>query len=127
MRADRPGRRVLPAPPRSLTTAVVRGVHATNLPWLVTLRWGAIAGQVITIAVVHVGMGIALPLRALGAIVGIAAASNVACALWARRERDVPEWMIAAVMLADVVLLTALLYVTGGPSNPFSFLYLVNI
>ena len=30
-------------------------------------------------------------------------------------------------MAADVLLLTALLYFTGGPFNPFNFLYLVHI
>lgn len=105
----------------------MRNAHAINFPWLVTLRWGAIGGQLTTILAVDVLMGIALPLRALGCILALEAASNVGCALWVRRERPVHEWMIAAVMLADVVLLTALLYVTGGAFNPFSFLYLVNI
>ena len=33
-----------------------------NLSWLVKLRWAAMAGQLVTIGVVHEGMGIALRL-----------------------------------------------------------------
>jgi two-component system sensor histidine kinase RegB len=40
---------------------------------------------------------------------------------------EVKEWWIGAAIAADVVLLTALLYLSGGPLNPFSFLYLVEI
>jgi two-component system sensor histidine kinase RegB len=34
---------------------------------------------------------------------------------------------MAAVITADLVLLTCLLYFSGGPTNPFSFFYLVNL
>ena len=37
------------------------------------------------------------------------------------------EWQIALVMMLDIALLTGLLYLTGGPHNPFGFLYLVQI
>ena len=100
--------------------------HGVDFSWLVTLRWGAFLGQLVTIVAVDRWMGIALPLRPLALVLGFGAATNVACALWARRA-VVHEWMLAAVMLLDVGLLTAVLYLTGGPFNPFSFLYLVNI
>ena len=37
------------------------------------------------------------------------------------------EWQIAIVMMLDIAILTGLLYLTGGPHNPFCFLYLVQI
>lgn len=97
-----------------------------DLSWLVTLRWGALAGQLVTILAVDRLMGIALPLGPLAAILAVGVASNVALAAW-RRRAEVEDRMLAAVMLLDVVLLTAVLYFTGGPFNPFSFLYLVNV
>ncbi|MEO6027622.1 MAG: ATP-binding protein [Candidatus Binatia bacterium] len=100
--------------------------HGINLSWLLTLRWGALAGQLATILVVDRGMGIALPLAPLALLLAIGAASNVALGSW-RRRADVQDGMLAAVMLLDIVLLTAVLYFTGGPFNPFSFLYLVNV
>ena len=102
-------------------------VLRTHFAWLLRLRWGAIAGQIITIAVVHYGIRIELPLSAVAAIIAVEAGTNAACELWARREPAVREWLLALLMGLDVVLLTGLLYFTGGPFNPFSFLYLVHI
>ena len=48
------------------------------------------------------------------------------CALLARRRRPRQAWL-AAVMGLDVLLFSGLLYLTGGPLNPFSFLYLIPI
>jgi len=62
----------------------VRGAHAINFQWLVTLRWGAIAGQATTILVVDRLMEIALPLTPLGCIVAVAALSNAGCEWWVR-------------------------------------------
>ena len=98
-----------------------------NFSWLMTLRWAQIAGQAATIVGVEQFLGISLPLGPLFAIVAAGLASNVACALWFRRQPRVAEWHLAAVMALDVALLTGLLYFTGGPANPFSFLYLVQI
>jgi len=105
----------------------MRDPQAINFSWLLRLRWGAIVGQLTIILIVHAVMGLQLPLARLMAIIAIEALSNVGCLMWARRESVVHEWMLGAVMALDVILLTALLYYTGGPFNPFSFLYLVNI
>ena len=102
------------------------GRRGIDLSWLVTLRWGALAGQLATILAVDRIMGIALPLGPLAGILAIGVASNVALAAW-RRRTTVEDALLAAVLLLDVGLLTAVLYFTGGPFNPFSFLYLVNV
>ena len=60
-------------------------------------------------------------------MVAVAAATNAVLALWSRRAEAVDEWVLAAVMGLDVTLLTALLWLAGGPYNPFSFLYLIHI
>ncbi len=100
--------------------------HGLDLSWLLTLRWGALAGQLATILTVDRVMHIDLPLVPLACVLAVGAASNVALDSW-RRRADVEDGMLAAVMLLDVGLLTAVLYFTGGPFNPFSFLYLVNV
>ena len=101
--------------------------NGLNFSWLMKLRWSSIAGQIATILGVYWLLRIPVPLIPLGAVVGIELISNVACALWFQRRPRVAEWHLAAVMALDIGLLTALLYFTGGPFNPFSFLYLVNI
>jgi two-component system sensor histidine kinase RegB len=98
-----------------------------HLSWLVRLRWGALAGQLLTVLLVDLGMHIELPLLALMVALGVEAVSNIAFEVWARRTRFVPDWTLAIPMALDIVLLTVLLFLTGGPFNPFSFLYLVHI
>lgn len=98
-----------------------------NLSWLLLLRWGAAAGQTVTVLLVWGWLGIELPLFSLFFLIGLGAASNVAATVWLGRADEVPEAAPAVVMLIDVALLTGLLAATGGPSNPFSTLYLVNI
>src|SRR5438105_706747 len=102
-------------------------VQAINFSWLVKLRWGAIVGQVFTILAVARFMQLALPLVPLLCIVALAFLSNLACASWSRRGGRVGELLLVGVMSFDVILLSALLFFTGGPFNPFSFLYLVEI
>ena len=101
--------------------------NGLNFSWLMKLRWSSIAGQLATILGVHVLLSIPVPLLPLFAVVGIELVSNILCALWFKQRPRVHEWHLAAVMALDIGLLTALLYFTGGPFNPFSSLYLVNI
>jgi two-component system sensor histidine kinase RegB len=100
--------------------------EAINFSWLVKLRWGAIAGQIVTIVGVTHVLDVVLPLTALYAIIAVELVSNIVCVAAARRA-DAAEWWSGVVMVLDVVLLTALLHFAGGPFNPFSFLYLVEI
>ena len=102
------------------------GPLAINLRWIVRLRWGAALGQSVVILLARRIFTLELPLVALFAVIGIELGSNVACARW-QRERAVREWMLAAVMALDIVLLTVLLHLSGGSFNPFNFLYLVHI
>jgi two-component system sensor histidine kinase RegB len=105
-----------------------------NFSRLHKLRWAAIAGQLTTIFVVRDWMGIELPAAKMLAIIGVAAATNVGFGLWLRyRSPAWPrwawrgDWVIGSLMMLDNLLLTALLYYSGGPANPFTIFYLVNI
>ncbi|HXJ19030.1 MAG TPA: ATP-binding protein [Polyangia bacterium] len=97
-----------------------------NFGWLIRLRFATIAGQAVTIAAVRFGMGLSIPLGPLSAIVALQAVSNVAGLALARVRAPQDRWLLA-VMAFDVLALSGLLYFTGGPENPFSFLYLVPI
>jgi two-component system sensor histidine kinase RegB len=120
---------VSPAEPAAATSANAEAASTatlTNLAWLLRLRWGAIGGQLLTIFVVHFAMDVPLPLPPLLAIVGVEILSNVGWSL-RPRTRAVPPWALGAIMALDVLLLSGLLFFTGGPLNPFSFLFLVPI
>ncbi len=106
-----------------------------NLSWIIKLRWVAAVGQTLTILVVGLPLAIPLAWRPLAVIIAIELASNALLAVWHRhRAHLVPERNAAAlerllcvVMLLDLLLLTALLYYTGGEFNPFSSFYLINV
>lgn len=102
-------------------------VNRLNLGWLLKLRWASIVGQSATILGVEYVMGVQLPLGALAAIVGLEAVTNLACAVWHRRRPVVLERHLALLIGLDLALFTGLLYFTGGPTNPFSSLYLIHL
>ena len=102
--------------------------NRVNLLWLIKLRWGSVAGQLATIFGVSSLVDLQLPLIPLLLIVAVEAASNAAASLWLSQSKaEVREYQLAGIMALDIGLLTLLLYFTGGPQNPFTFLYLVNI
>jgi two-component system sensor histidine kinase RegB len=97
-----------------------------HLSWLVQLHWWAILGQAVVIVSADAIAGITLPTTTLVGLLVVEVVGNFALGAWAARVR-VTDGAIAAVMLLDVVVLTVLLDLTGGSSNPFSTLYLVNV
>jgi two-component system, sensor histidine kinase RegB len=106
-----------------------------NIQWLARLRWAEVAGQAATVFVAQFLLGGQLPITPLLTVIGIGLVSNLGIELYFfgdRRRgivtpRPVHEWHIALIMMIDIAILTGLLYLTGGPKNPFSFLYLVQI
>jgi two-component system sensor histidine kinase RegB len=98
-----------------------------NFLWLLRLRWGVIIGQIAFIASVRLFMHVALPLGALDTILGVEIVTNWVCLAWLKRDREVREAHVGLLVALDLVLFSLLLYFTGGPTNPFSFLYLIHI
>jgi two-component system sensor histidine kinase RegB len=97
-----------------------------NLSWLIQLHWWAILGQVVIIVGASAWSDIGLPLPLLASAILLEVIGNLALGVLARRAH-VTDVAVAAVMFLDVAVLTVLLDLTGGASNPFSTLYLVNI
>lgn len=98
-----------------------------NLALLVQLRWIAIAGQVATILTVHYGMGIHLPIAPMLLVAGIAIVMNALSFGALRKRTDVSHAELFLSLLFDVLLLTAQLYLSGGATNPFISLYLLQV
>ncbi|MCG2842635.1 ATP-binding protein [Sandaracinobacter sp. RS1-74] len=98
-----------------------------NMRLLVQLRWIAVVGQLVTIAVVHWGMGIHLPLAALLLAPAGLAAINLGSLPLLHRRTDVSNAELTATLLVDVGALAWQLYLTGGLTNPFVYLFLLQI
>lgn len=102
------------------------------LSWLIRLRWFAAVGQLVAIVVAVAILGLRYPLVPLAAVVAITALTNAALLSWLAFSRPrtrvrVPQVLTPAVLLLDVVLLTVLLYYTGGHENPFAMLYVLHV
>jgi two-component system sensor histidine kinase RegB len=98
-----------------------------NLLNLVELRWLAVAGQLLTILLVHFLLAVELPLREMLTLLAVLALFNVASWLRTRLALKVGGGELFGALLVDVAVLTGQLYYAGGVSNPFIFLYLLQV
>ncbi|MDQ8731878.1 ATP-binding protein [Bradyrhizobium sp. LHD-71] len=98
-----------------------------NMALLIQLRWTAVIGQIATIAFVHLGLGIALPLPQMAAVLCGLIALNLASLMWMRHRADISNRELLLALMLDVAALTAQLYLSGGATNPFTSLYLLQV
>jgi two-component system sensor histidine kinase RegB len=98
-----------------------------TLPWLVRLRWAAVATQTALLAL-GAWNGWLPSIRVAAGLVAIGAAWNLALHVASVRPAQAPlKGLVGVTLVVDVLLLTALLMVSGGPSNPFTAIYLVYV
>jgi two-component system sensor histidine kinase RegB len=98
-----------------------------NMLLLMQLRWIAAGGQVATILIVHFAMGIALPLIPMLVAPVVASLVNLASMAVLRRRTDIAHAELFVALLFDVFCLTVQLYLSGGATNPFVSLYLLQV
>ena len=98
-----------------------------NMLQLVQLRWLAVAGQLATILVTQFVFGIALPLWPMLAVLAGLVALNLASLALLRLERPIAEAALLGALLLDVASLSAQLYLSGGATNPFVSLFLLQV
>ncbi|CAN5809110.1 ATP-binding protein [soil metagenome] len=98
-----------------------------NMQQLIQLRWIAVIGQIVTIEVVYYGFRMPLPIDLMLTVLGALTAFNVASLLRWRVHREVTNAELFVALLVDVGALTAQLYLSGGATNPFVFLYLLQV
>ena len=97
------------------------------LQWVVRLRYGLIAGEVALIAALTIGIDISIPLLAVAPAIVIQTLSNWFLGLRMRWLGRNAEHIVGTLFVLDALCLTLILGLSGGPANPFSLLYLVQI
>jgi two-component system, sensor histidine kinase RegB len=96
-----------------------------RLDTLVRLRWLAVFGQLAALLVVHFGLDyVVVPIWSCLAVIAVAALLNVALRLGFPKTQWLDPDRAAWLLGFDIAELAALLYLTGGLENPFSFLLL---
>jgi two-component system sensor histidine kinase RegB len=96
-----------------------------NLMLFVQLRWIAAAGQLATILFVEFVMHVRLPLATMFGVLFLFVLGNVLSVLRLRWPRPVSSVGLLLTLTFDALILTALLSLSGGISNPFTLLYLL--
>lgn len=115
------------APPFAAAAPPRLQVGRVRLQTLVGLRWIALAGQTLALLVAQFALGFDVPLAVAFAAIGVSAALNVY--LFARfpAATRLSDWGATRQLGFDLAQLSALLYLTGGLSNPFAVLMLVPV
>ncbi len=95
--------------------------------WLRRLWWTAAAiDGVVVIAAMTVRSGV-FPLGRIAPLLAAGALINVELALRTGRGDEEARWVSAAALMLRIALLTSLLELSGGPSNPFAVIYVVQV
>lgn len=98
-----------------------------NMLQLIELRWIAVIGQITTIAGAILIFDVKLPLVQMLEVLACLIAFNVASHLRWHEHRPVTNSELFLALLVDVASLTMQLYLSGGTTNPFAFLYLLQV
>jgi signal transduction histidine kinase len=118
---------------------IVKEDLASRIRWFIRLRWLAALGLLLTVTAAH--LLFRLPVAIIPLYLGSAAllVYNTACWLAFRRlaagiqDPQDPQWSRRAQRLAnlqivlDLILLTWLVYFSGGLENPFTFYYIFHM
>jgi len=91
---------------------------------LVILRWIAIVGQFFTISIVYFFLRFELPFFYCSAIILFGVLTNIYLQFRVRKNQ-LSNLISTIYLLYDLVQLAALLYLTGGITNPFTILLIV--
>ena len=114
------------SPSPSTAPRYTRSDHV-RLRTLILLRWMAVFGQVLALAVAERYVGLALPLGACFLVVGASVIANLIATFLFPENKRLTESEAMVTFLFDISQLSVLLYLTGGLTNPFSLLLLAPV
>jgi two-component system sensor histidine kinase RegB len=112
---------------RLAAASVQHAAGHKNMQQLIQLRWIAVVGQITTIAFVSLVLDLRLPVVRMLEVLACLIAFNIASQLRWHENREVTNRQLFLALLVDVFSLTAQLYLSGGVTNPFVFLYLLQV
>ncbi len=104
-----------------------RASRQIRLQTIVWLRWLAVVGQSVTILIVAFGLEFPLPLLTCAVLIGALAVANIFLSARFPATYRLEPWEATLLLAFDLLQLTALIYITGGLSNPFAPLICVQV
>ena len=103
------------------------GLGPAGARTLTTIRWVALMGQLISLLVVHYGLGFPLPLEIALGIVAAGALYNIVIQAVRQSGRALTTRAAAFGLAFDIAQLGYLLYWTGGLENPFALMLIAPV
>jgi two-component system sensor histidine kinase RegB len=98
-----------------------------RLRTLSNLRWLAVAGQSAALFLVYFALGYSLPILYCAIAIAISAALNAVLALRYPPTHRLTNREATFYLAFDVLQLAALLYLTGGITNPFALMFVAPV
>src|ERR1700739_5032320 len=98
-----------------------------RLDTILRLRWLAVLGQLAALFTVLQGLEFDLPVIPCLTITGVSALLNLALQIAFNPMQRLEPAYAAALLALNIIELAALLFLTGGLQNPFSFLFLAPV
>ncbi len=98
-----------------------------RLQTLIRLRWLAVAGQSVAVLFVHLWLSFPLPVSACAVLIGSLVWLNLFLTFRFPSAHRLKPGTAFALLLTDLVQVTALLFITGGLANPFAPLVCVPV
>lgn len=94
---------------------------------LVSLRWLVIAGEILLLLVVGLGLGFHAPYPLCFAVIGAAAWLNLLTGIASPGQRVFTDWEGTGQLALDILQIGALIFLTGGTANPFVLLLIAPV
>lgn len=94
---------------------------------LVSLRWLVVAGEVLLLLVVGLGLGFHAPYPLCFAVIGAAAWLNLLTGIAQPPQKVFTDREGTAQLALDIVQIGALIFLTGGTANPFVLLLIAPV
>ena len=107
--------------------ALARTSRRLRLDTVVSLRWLAVLGQSVAIALVHLGLGFKVPLAACVLLIAASIWLNIGLRVSYPMSHRLSDRAASGLLAYDVLQLGALLFLTGGLENPFALLFLAPV
>src|SRR4051812_16238083 len=98
-----------------------------RLDTILRLRWLAALGQLVAIFVVAQGLEFDVPIVPCLVIIALSALLNLTLQIALNPMQRLEPRYAGTLLALNIIELPALLYLTGGLENPFSFLFLAPV
>jgi two-component system sensor histidine kinase RegB len=111
----------------STSSARVNSQESIQLWWLIKIRWASIVSLLVIFIGAAYVFDFPLAWERVAGILSLGVLSNLVLMARSATSEDPPHSLAGISLVIDVVVLTGLLYMSGGYANPFSMMFLVYV